>query len=107
MAKASFTIAAMQLTDVPAIAELAAQSFQGDRHTEMKSFGQEPYNHEQTMRDIIPGFLDHPRLVCLKAIHAKSGEIMGYCIWGFRGFAPEEMPPVPGRMQPNELPPAK
>lgn len=104
MAKPSFTIAALQPADVPRVARIGADSFQGDRHTEMKALGREPYDHEATMCEIVPGFLRHPRLVCLKAVDDMSGDIMGYCIWGFRGFGPDEMPHVTGRTQPNELP---
>lgn len=64
----------------------------------MKFFGQEFYNYEQIMCDIIFGFLDYLWLVCFKVIYVKLGEIMGYCIWGFCGFVLEEMLFVFGRM---------
>jgi predicted N-acetyltransferase YhbS len=102
MAKPSFAISAIQLSDVPAIARIAADSFDGDRHTEMKALGQEPYDHEKTMLDIIPGFLESPRLVCLKAVDNASEDVLGFCIWGFRGFEPAKMPTSHGRTQPDE-----
>lgn len=103
MANPPFTIEAIQLEDVPHIADIGADSFHGDRHTEMKTLGKEPYDHKQTMLDMMPGFVKHTRLVCLKAVDVGTGEIMGYCNWGFRGFTPKEMPAVTGRIQPDEL----
>lgn len=102
MAKPSFAISAIQLSDVPSVARIAADSFDGDRHTEMKALGQEPYDHEKTMLDIIPGFLESPRLACLKAVDTASGDVLGFCIWGFRGLEPAKMPTVDGRTQPDE-----
>lgn len=101
-----FKIEALRTEDITTIAELAADTSENDRQTQMKALGQaEPYDHKQTVLDMVPNLLESPRIVCLKAVEQASNEIAGFCFWGFRGFRPEEMPVVAGRKQPPEQQP--
>ncbi|PHH83368.1 hypothetical protein CDD83_3001 [Cordyceps sp. RAO-2017] len=92
MSQANFTIRAVQLEDVPAIAQLSADAFETDRQTQLKGLGKEPYDmRAETLRSL-PELLRNRRCVVLKAVETQSGEIMGYCTWGFRGLERGEMP---------------
>lgn len=97
MAQHTFTITAVQLEDVPVIAQLSADAFETDRQTEMKGLGKEPFDMRKHCLDALPRELNHPRLVLIKAVDNETGDIMGYCNWGFRGFDADEMPIVEGR----------
>ncbi|PNY25203.1 GCN5-related N-acetyltransferase (GNAT) domain protein [Tolypocladium capitatum] len=105
MSKSSFDIQALTLGDVPAAARLSADAFETDRQTEMKGSGKEPYDLNKHWLESLPSLLRNPRIVILKVVDEASGDeasgdVMGYCIWGFRGFQPEEMPVVEGRSHP-------
>ena len=102
----SVTIQPVELGDVAAIAELCGASFEEDRNTQIKALGKHPFDMRAYTLDSLPGLLKNPRCVVLKAVDAASGTVMGYCNWGFRGFSPEEMPVVEGRVQPPADPPA-
>lgn len=102
MPSSNFSIQAAQIEDISALAQLSADAFELDRHTEMKGLGKEPFDMKNHTLESMPGLLRHPRCVILKAVHKSSGNIMGYCTWGFRGFAPSEMPVIEGRSQPAE-----
>lgn len=99
-----FKIQPLTLEDVPAVAQLSADAFETDRQTEMKGLGKEPFDMKKHGLESLPGLLQNPICVILKAVDEASGEVMGYCNWGFRGFRPEEMPVVEGRTQPPAKP---
>lgn len=101
MSRNAFAIQAVHLQDVPTLAHLSAEAFEADRHTEMKGLGKEPFDMGKYSLESIPLLLKNPRCVILKAVDNVSGETMGYCNWGFRGFGPEEMPNVEGHVQPG------
>ncbi|KAK5995731.1 hypothetical protein PT974_04148 [Cladobotryum mycophilum] len=105
MSKPSFTIKALQLEDVPEVAQLSADAFETDRQTDMKALGQKPFSMKEYALQSLPGFMKHPRCVVLKAVDEETGEIAGFCNWGFRGFSPDEMPVLEGRKQPPEISP--
>ncbi|UNI17414.1 hypothetical protein JDV02_003757 [Purpureocillium takamizusanense] len=106
MAKPRHRIQALVLDDVPAVARLCADAFETDRQTEMKALGKEPFDMNEYTLESLPGLLKNPRIVVLKVIDEDTGDIMGYCTWGFRGFLPDEMPVVEGRRsQPPQPPP--
>ncbi len=103
MENPGYRIEALQLEDVPAAAQLFARSFDNDRQTQMKNLGQrEPYDLKKYGLEAMPDFFRSPRCVFLKAVDRETGELMGFCNWGFKGFAGSEMPAVPGRVQPPE-----
>lgn len=95
--KQNFTIRHVQPEDVPALAQLSADAFETDRQTEMKGLGREPYDMKAESLRSLPHLLRSPqKCVVLKAVDTVSGEIMGYCSWGFRGLQPDEMPVLEG-----------
>ena len=79
--------------DVPALAQLGADAFENDRQTQMKALGKEPFDMKAHALSSLPGYLDHPRCVLIKAVD-DNGDIMGYCNWGFRGW---EAGSIPGK----------
>lgn len=105
MTAKGFRIEALKLQDVPAVAELAGAAFEDDRHTQMKELAQEPFDMKKYTLESMPYLLTRPNCVILKAVDETTGDVMGVCNWGFRGFTPEEMPVVEGRVQPPADPP--
>ncbi|OAA59714.1 Acyl-CoA N-acyltransferase [Niveomyces insectorum RCEF 264] len=105
MSTPTFKIRALTLEDVPAAAQLSADAFTTDRQTEMKGLGKKPFDMKKYTLDSMPVMLANPRCVVIKAVDDTNGDIMGYCTWGFRGIAPEEMPAVEGRAH-SSRPPA-
>ncbi|KAK3181135.1 hypothetical protein K4F52_007550 [Lecanicillium sp. MT-2017a] len=83
---------ALELQDVPAAAELFARSFDNDRHMQMKNLDQrEPYDLKKYALEAMPDYVSSPRCVFIKAVDSETGELMGFCNWGFKGFAGHEM----------------
>lgn len=94
---------AVQHEDIPVLAKLSAESFKNDSHTEMKDLGTVPYDLEKRTAESFPGQLENPKLVVLKAEENITKAIMGFCIWAFRGFEPEEIPVI-GDAPPKKTP---
>ena len=107
MSTSSLKIQPLTLEDVPAAAQLSADAFETDRQTVMKGLGKEPFDMKQYSLESLPDLLKNPKCVILKVVNDASGEIMGVCNWGFRGYEPEHMPVVEGRTQPPAKPKAK
>lgn len=105
MAKHNFTIKALTLDDVPDVAKISADAFKQDRQTVMKGLGSEPFFMEEHALNSLPALFRNPRCVLLKAVDNKSSETLGYINWAFRGFPPNQMPVVEGRIQPLAEPP--
>jgi hypothetical protein len=104
MSKPTFTISALQLEDVLEAAQLSSDAFLDDRQTQMKALGQNPFDMKKYTIEDLPQRLKSPRCVVLKAVDDETGEFAGYCNWGLIGFSPDEMPVLPGRIQPLEKP---
>jgi len=102
MVKPRHKIQALTLDDVPAVAQLCGDAFETDRQTEMKALGKEPFDMKKYTLESLPGLLKNPRIVVLKVVDDESGDVMGYCTWGFRGFPPDDMPVLEGRTQPPD-----
>ena len=101
MAQSSFSLRAVQLEDVPTIAQIVSDSFLVDRQTQMKALGKDPYDLKKEIPNMLPSMMKSRNIVALKAVDNATGDIMGFCTWGFNGFKPEEIPAVDGR----EVPP--
>ena len=86
----SFSIRPATSDDIPAMARLAADAFKTDRNTQVKAQGAEPYDHEATMRMLLPDWLDRPseRGFTVVATDDATGEILGWVCWGRAGFVP-------------------
>lgn len=81
----------------------SSRSFDNDRHTQIEKLGQrEPCDLKKYALEAMPDYVSSPRCVFIKAIDSETGELMGFCNWGFKGFAGHEMRGVPGRVQPPE-----
>lgn len=104
MSKPTYTLAAVRLDDVPEIGQLTADAFVDDRQTQMKNLGKEPYDMNKMTLESLPSMLHNPRCIAIKVVDKDSGNIMGVCNWGFRGFKPEEMPKMEGKPLPLEKP---
>lgn len=74
------------LHDVPALAAISAAAFETDSQTEMKSHGRAPFLMGEYALKSLPNQLKNPRLRIVKAVNGETGEIMGFCTWGFRGI---------------------
>jgi hypothetical protein len=89
-----FTIAPVSQSDIPALAKISGDSFIGDRHTQMKMLGKNPYDHEGGMKQGLKAWLGSERCIVFKAVDKQTGELMGWNCWGFRGFEREEVEQV-------------
>lgn len=104
MSKPTPPVRAVQLEDVPAIGQMVADSFFQDRQTQMKNLGSRPYDMKEVVADSLPGLLQNPRAFAIKVVDPSTGEIMGYCNWGFRGFDPQDLPKLEGKPRALEKP---
>ncbi|KAI9897299.1 hypothetical protein N3K66_008321 [Trichothecium roseum] len=103
-----FTIRPAQHADVAAVAQLCEDAFEMDRQTQMKALGDgHHFSMREHMLESLPSALENPRCVVLKAVDDATGEIAGFCNWGFRGFAAGEVPAPEGspRKVVDEVPP--
>ncbi|TQV98240.1 Acyl-CoA N-acyltransferase [Cordyceps javanica] len=93
MAPQGMRIGRLQPEDIPAVARLAGQAFASDRQTQMKALGEkEPFDMEKYTLESMPGYLTSRTCHVLKAVDEATGEIMGVCNWGIKGFVPKRMP---------------
>jgi len=91
MSSPSFSIKPATYEDVPALAKIWNDSFEVDRHTQMKNQGKVPYDMEKLGKSQIPKWLSSRTCVILKAVDDETGESIGWVAWGFRGLE-NEMP---------------
>lgn len=92
MALSFGTIAPAEYIDIPTLAAISSNAFEGDSQTEMKRYGRVPFDMQEYSLKSLPDTLQNPKLRTLKAVDKVGGDIMGYCIWGFRGVAAPESP---------------
>ncbi|KAK2593727.1 hypothetical protein QQS21_008545 [Conoideocrella luteorostrata] len=104
MAQPTYTLSAVQLEDVPEIGEISADAFLDDRQTQMKNLGSKPYDMKEITMESLPGLLRNPRAFAIKVTDDATGDIMGFCNWGFRGFNPDDLPKLDGKPEPLEEP---
>lgn len=104
MAKSSFSINAATYDDVPALAKIWDDSFEDDRHTQMKNQGKVPYDMEKLGKSVIPHWLGSEKHVIIKAVDNETGASMGWLVWGFRGFEENEMPSIVGAPHKGDQP---
>jgi hypothetical protein len=104
MSGSTYTITGVRLEDVPEIGQISADAFVNDRQTQMKNLGSKPYDMKEIAMESLPSMLHNRNCIAIKALDNDSGEIMGYCNWGFRGFKSEELPSVEGKPLPLDSP---
>lgn len=86
-------IGRLQPEDIPAVAKLAGQAFENDRQTQMKALGgEEAFDMEKYTLESMPDYLTSRTCHVLKAVDEATGDIMGVCNWGIKGFVPRSMP---------------
>jgi hypothetical protein len=88
----SFSIKLVTYSDVPALAAIAGDSFEMDRHTQMKGLVKKPFNMYEVALEMTPRNLASERCVMMKAVDDATGEVLGSACWGFRGFEIDEIP---------------
>jgi ribosomal protein S18 acetylase RimI-like enzyme len=94
-----FTIEPVVQSDIAALAKISGNTFEDDRHTQMKMLGKHPYDHEGGMKQALESWLASERCIVFKAADKETGEPMGWNCWGFRGFEREEVESVGLRKQ--------
>lgn len=87
--------------DVPAMAKISANAFSDDQNTIVKNLGQVPYDMEVISRENLPKYIDSEKCIMVKAIDAKTSELLGYAAWGFRGFEKDDIPVPAGAPAPE------
>ncbi|KAJ5195945.1 Acyl-CoA N-acyltransferase [Penicillium cf. viridicatum] len=90
MTTAQFSIQLASPAEGPILGKISSDSFLNDRHTQMKGLGKDPYDLEKSMTAYLSQQAVSPRTVLLKAVDNETGDIAGWVLWGFRGFAVEE-----------------
>lgn len=100
MTSSQFFMKLASSQDAEILGKISGDSFLNDRHTQMKSLGKDPYDHEKSMAADIPRQVASPRYVLLKAMDTTSAEITGWVSWGFRGFTEAEIADIrPGMVE--------
>jgi GNAT superfamily N-acetyltransferase len=90
--------------DIPALAQISGDSFEEDRHTQMKGLGKKPYNMYELANTDIARYLSSEKCVVLKAVDDATGVAVGWSCWGFRGFEADEIPrPEPGQPEEKDI----
>ncbi|KAF9283646.1 hypothetical protein BGZ68_005230 [Mortierella alpina] len=98
----SFTLQPVVIEDAAPLAQIGANSFVNDRNTLVKDLGNDPYKLEKVLQDPLGLYLSIPhKIQCIKAVDNETGERMGYVYWGFRGWAPEDIPTLHGKGVPK------
>ncbi|RFU25109.1 hypothetical protein B7463_g11231, partial [Scytalidium lignicola] len=95
------TIQPATYADIPALAQISGDSFEEDRHTQMKGQGKKPYNMYEIALTNIAHYLSSEKCVVLKAVDDATGDAVGWSCWGFRGFEAAKIPTLDPR-QPKE-----
>ncbi|CAO3564796.1 unnamed protein product [Mortierella alpina] len=105
----SFSLQQVVVEDAAPLAKIGSNSFVNDRNTLVKGLGDDPYKLEEVLQDPLEHYLSLPhKIQCIKAVDDETGESMGYAYWGFRGWAPEDVPTLHGKGVPAPEPePAK
>ena len=91
MSEALFSLQAATLVDVPVMAKVTSDSFKLDRNSQVRDGGKARDDLEEMFNSEVAS----PNCRVLKAVHKETGELMGWCCWGFRGFEAAEVPPLP------------
>ena len=94
MSSSSFSVLPAELADVPAMARLAANASDTDRNTQVKAMGPNPYDHDATMRELLPGWIEMAptRAIAVKAVDDQTGEILGWICVAFAGYTQPSKP---------------
>jgi GNAT superfamily N-acetyltransferase len=96
----SITVQPASYDDIDTMARLSDYAFEQDRHTQMKELGKVPYSQYEVMCQCLPIWLSSERHVVLKALDNSTGDVVGWCGWGFRGFEKADVPRVdPGKQE--------
>ncbi|WPH02489.1 Hypothetical protein R9X50_00535400 [Acrodontium crateriforme] len=85
----SFTLRPLENADVATCAHIAGEAFKKDRHTQLKTRCPEnPYDHEEGMKGAFAHWLSRPSgtIEGTVAVDQTSGQVVGWIVWGFRGF---------------------
>ncbi|KAK3390055.1 acyl-CoA N-acyltransferase [Podospora didyma] len=102
----AFAIVPARHSDIPIIAAISSESFDGDSNTEMKSHGKSPFIMKDYMLSSLPNTLENPKIRVIKAVEEGTGAIIGFCTWGFRGIQPPPFPDLGPREEKPPPPPA-
>lgn len=73
----AFAVKAASISDVPTLAKILSDSFLDDRHTQMKSQGENPYDLEQSMAAYLPRQIASLTSILLKTVDESTGETVG------------------------------
>ncbi|KAK5715807.1 hypothetical protein LTR17_016638 [Elasticomyces elasticus] len=88
----SFTVSLASPSDVSRIAEIAVRAFDNDAHTQMKVEVQGCSVFAKGMAQGAQSWLASPRTIVIKATDDRTGIIVGFCAWGFRGVPLDATP---------------
>ncbi|KAH6717019.1 putative GNAT family acetyltransferase [Leptodontidium sp. MPI-SDFR-AT-0119] len=98
------TIQPATYADIPALAQISGDSFEEDRHTQMKGQRKKPYNMYEKAPGEIRSYMSSEKCVVLKAVDETTGAALGWSCWGFRGFEAAEIPRLdPGQKKEKDV----
>lgn len=80
----SIDLVPVNYSDIDALVKISADSFVADVHTQVKSQGRKPFDMAASARSDLLRNLGVERCAYMKAVDKATGEILGYCGWGFR-----------------------
>ena len=100
MSSKPYSLRPVRHADIPTLAKMMDDSFEKDRHTQVKRLGKNSYVLADIMPDAIRNWLSKPdKCALVKAVDNTSGEIMGWVCWGFNCFEMGEIPILPSDKQ--------
>lgn len=100
MSSKPYSLQPARHADIPTFAKMMDDSFEKDRHTQVKRLGKNSYVLADIMPDAMRNWLSKPdKCALIKAVDNTSGEIMGWVCWGFNCFEEASIPALPGDKQ--------
>lgn len=104
--KPKIVVQPVTYADIDALVKISADSFIEDRHTQIKQLGRKPFDMAAIAKFNLHRNLGIDRCAYMKAVNEDTGEILGYCGWGFRlpnnDVVPRSDPGLPPAVMPSD-----
>lgn len=100
----TFTLQPATYADIETLANISADAFKSDRHTQVKQLGRKPMGMVSVTRSVLHQSLPRKNCVYMKAVATETNETIGFCGWGFRMANHDLVPRVDPGTPPSNIP---